>query len=327
MRRPRTLNPKHLPVLHVYASISLSKLHLFVWLWRPRLGLFYLFAAAACEDRRTCLRYLCDLFLNGVTNQSVALRIEIDHLISRALCGELPASLAMQRIGFLVARYPDCCEKLGVLVRLFRDLEAQKRSRTPGDMSASQLPTQEAGNEQEATETRDSQTPTAPESPFRAKSCTVGSRAPLAQPPIQHFAYTWFERQHNLYALTYMQIGTQYPYNSIGSVVAVRLARPFQVETASEEAPREGTTLQPSGMQITSAEVEALVRNAAELLCQHIAPCRFRSQDLMIQLVSYSWLQPIYPAIDDWNAGHLSKDDVSHHNVYIHNWHQGSKLT
>lgn len=32
----------------------------------------------------------------------------------------------MQRIASLLNRYPDCCEKLGVLIRLFRDISMHK---------------------------------------------------------------------------------------------------------------------------------------------------------------------------------------------------------
>lgn len=60
-----------------------------------------------------------------------------------------------------------------------------------------------------------------------------------------------------------------------------------------------------------SEEVKTLAAAAADLLSRNISPCRFRSQELMIQLMSYKWLQPLYGVLDDWNAGRLFKDDVS----------------
>lgn len=95
-----------------------------------------------------CVRHLCDLFLNSVANQSLTLRIEVDHLISRAHSGELFAALAMQRIASLLNRYPDCCEKLGVLIRLFRDMNIHKR-RNSDDVPAHQLRAEDAGNQQD----------------------------------------------------------------------------------------------------------------------------------------------------------------------------------
>lgn len=50
----------------------------------------------------------------------------MDHLIARAEKGEISSSLAMQRIASLLSRYPDCTEKLGVLLRLFRDIGASR---------------------------------------------------------------------------------------------------------------------------------------------------------------------------------------------------------
>ncbi|CDJ31027.1 histone deacetylase interacting domain-containing protein, putative [Eimeria mitis] len=79
---------------------------------------------AACCDRRVGLLHLCDLFLHGVSTQSLSLRIEIDHLISRFINKDISASLALQRIAALLRRHPDSAEKLGVLIRLFKDIHA-----------------------------------------------------------------------------------------------------------------------------------------------------------------------------------------------------------
>ena len=97
-----------------------------------------------------------------------------------------------------------------------------------------------------------------------------------------------------------------------------------QVENGNDELTKAAERLPPSVVNSNSAEKEDLVRTAAELLCRHIAPCRFRSQDLMIQLMGYPWLQPFYSTVDGWNAGRLSKEDVRSYEEFI-NWLRSSQ--
>lgn len=134
----------------------------------------YAFAAIACEDRRACLHYLCDLFQNSVANQSMTLRIEVDHLISCARRNIVSSSLAMQRIASLLARYPNCCEKLGLLVRLIRDMEREKQRDCRTDRPASQASTKNASNEQDDVGTTNSQNPPATESSVTREPSGVG---------------------------------------------------------------------------------------------------------------------------------------------------------
>lgn len=74
--------------------------------------------------------------------------MEVDHLISQARRGDIPASLAMQRIASLLSRYPDCSEKLGVLIRLFRDVERDKRRRQSAEKLAAQASPRNEGDDQ-----------------------------------------------------------------------------------------------------------------------------------------------------------------------------------
>ncbi|CDJ63805.1 LOW QUALITY PROTEIN: histone deacetylase interacting domain-containing protein, putative [Eimeria necatrix] len=71
-----------------------------------------------------------------------------------------------------------------------------------------------------------------------------------------------------------------------------------------------GSSLSAKEEKGFSEEVKTLAAAAADLLSRNISPCRFRSQELMIQLMSYKWLQPLYGVLDDWNAGRLFKDDL-----------------
>ncbi|XP_026190661.1 uncharacterized protein LOC34619629 [Cyclospora cayetanensis] len=225
--------------------------------------------AAACQDRAVCLRYLCDLFLHGVFNQSVALRIEIDHLISRARSGAISASLAMHRIAFLVSRFPDCCEKLGILARLFRDLEKQNWQNLAGHSEPPQLVERSVNNEAGSQDGRHLASPTAPESPDVAT-------------------------------------GSEQADDHVGQSVSL----PTAADSSSSATASSSGKNSSIGPIVCSAEAESLVQTTADLLLRHIAPCRFRSQDLMIQLMGCSWVQTIYSILDEWNAGRLSKDDV-----------------
>ncbi|KAL8454028.1 hypothetical protein Emag_001600 [Eimeria magna] len=199
-------------------------------------------SSVACEDTQASLRHLCDLFLNGVANKSASLRLEVDHLISRA-----------RRIAVLLARYPDCCEQLGVLVRLFRDMGRGTTSRLSSVPSPSQLLLREEVGE--AAETH-------------------GTNGLQSTPDEAH----------------------------------VKPKRP-STEGSSQQPGGEGEMVEKQ--PAVSAETRALARNAAELMCRHIAPCRFRNQDLMIQLMAYPWIEPVYSTLDEWNAGRLSKDQVA----------------
>ncbi|KAL8275190.1 hypothetical protein Esti_000862 [Eimeria stiedai] len=209
-------------------------------------------SSVACEDTRASLQYLCDLFLNGIANKSASLRLEVDHLISGARRGKAPASSVMQRIAALLARYPDCCEQLGVLVRLFRDMRRGTMTRPQGFSSVSQLlPRKEVGEGAETRGTNNSHS-TADEAHLKSET-----------PPS---------------------------------------------EGSSRQPRREGEAMEE---YLVSGEIRALARNAAELMCRHIAPCRFRNQDVMIQLMAYPWIEPVYSTIDEWNAGRLSRDQVA----------------
>ncbi|KAL8453810.1 hypothetical protein Emed_000671 [Eimeria media] len=209
-------------------------------------------SSVACEDTRASLQHLCDLFLNGIANKSASLRLEVDHLVSRARRGKAPASLVIQRIAVLLARYPDCCEQLGVLVRLFRDMGRGTMAKLSSLPSAPQLsPRKEVGEADD----------------------THGTNNLQSTPDGAH----------------------------------VKPETPT-VEGSSQQPGREAETIKE---QALPAETSALARNAAELMCRHIAPCRFRNQDLMIQLMAYPWIEPVYSTIDEWNAGRLSKDQVA----------------
>ncbi|KAL8439309.1 hypothetical protein Efla_003946 [Eimeria flavescens] len=216
----------------------------------------------ACEDRRSCLNYLCDLFLNGVANKSVALRIEVDHLLSRGRQGSISPSFALQRVASLLAGYPDCCEQLGVLMRLFRDLarrEAQTREAASSEKNTQDDACRKVIN-------------------FNISQSVDPAVAPEAR-----------------------EVGVELGLCGVGR----------RAEGGSQLAKKENASLEASKNKGVSAEVKALAGKAAELLCRHVAPCRFRSQELMIQLMGYPWIdEAVYNILDEWNAGRLSRAQV-----------------
>ncbi|CDJ40855.1 histone deacetylase interacting domain-containing protein, putative [Eimeria tenella] len=253
-----------------------------LFLWRVHCRKQYSFSGcsqtAACQDYRVSLRHLCDLFLNGVLNQSVTLRLEVDHLIARAEKGEISSSLAMQRIASLLSRYPDCTEKLGVLLRLFRDIGA---SRLKEEEEGEQKTKPEKAQERAAASEVD---PLTGDSADNAINLNQESKSDLIM---------------NANGLAHVKTETPTTDSSAAALV-----------NGTGNSTDCDSSLSAKEEKDFSEEVKTLAAAAADLLSRNISPCRFRSQELMIQLMSYKWLQPLYGVLDDWNAGRLFKDDA-----------------
>lgn len=284
---------------------------------------------AACSDRRAGLLHLCDLFLHGVASQSLSLRIEIDHIISRTANKEISAALALQRIAALLLRFPDCSEKLGVLIRLFEDIHIKDLTQAKPKTATAPASTANATHVKTTAEATQSIAATAADAASITSTATVektadsnttdatGTAQSEAKAPSQatgalsctEAADGFKEDQITLHQQTESTKTENAEEPSPAGLPASPSCPSGSPSPVCESVSSENAATDQQNRVLSPAELQ-VVRAAADLLCKCVEPSRYRSQEIMIQILSYTEVQPVYHVVDDWNAGRLSPEGV-----------------